>query len=147
MLQFRWRVSQDFGWGVAWYLRQLLWCHFIQVNIGFVSGKKTHVILVICQFYHKVKAKQTGFDPLSSLYRLQPWNCCCFSNIWRQTSKLNLAVVGASAVCLIIRLVKTQWVCSKAGHKRRCLVQDFDLFYILQVATFIIFFLHLSRLF
>lgn len=110
--------------------------------------RKPHVTLVTCQFYHKMKAKQSQFDPLSPLDRPQPWNCCCFSNIWRQTSNLNLVVVGASAVCLIIRLFKPQWVCSKAGHKRRCLVLDFDLFYILQVATFIIpiLFLHLSRL-
>lgn len=128
MLQFRWRVAQGIGWGVAWFCVNCCGVTYSS-EYRLCFWRKPHIMLVICQFYHKVKAKQMGFDPLSSLDRPQPWNRCCFSNLWRQTSKLNLVVVSASTVCLIIRLFKTQWVCSKAGHKQRCLVQGCPFFH------------------
>lgn len=148
--------------GVWLGFAQTLRCDLFKWIMDLLRGK-TSRMLVICQFYHTVKAKQMEFDPLSILDRPQPWNCSCFSKVRRQTSKLNLFVVGVSSACLLIRLFKTGWVCIKAGHKQRrivhiCVVcldfyrstlnthQELDPFYSLEVATVVINPILLSRL-
>lgn len=132
MLLFRWRVARGVGWGVSWFLLELLQCHLVK---GIMSLCLKTSRMLICQLCHTVKAEQTRFDPLSTPDRPQSWNCSCFSTMRYQTSKLNLFIVDVSSARPLIRLSQTEF----AVKYEPCVIINDDAWFIfvLCVLTFI----------